>query len=196
MDRLTTTLRVRLTSVVLVIHAALVPLLYLGVVAIVEDGYAEQFVNPIRSYSRLVADELEAVDAADFDRRAAAMLDSVVLSGQVIVAEVIDGSVRMHGTLGSETRLPYRGDDFYFGDHGDQVYYVSHLVKRGSRSVILRLGFDEGPTLERIAHAKRRVPGRDARVYRCVHCHCDLGIFGNSAAHGTTPGSREAHRRR
>ena len=55
------------------------------------------------------------------------------------------------------TPTPYRGDDFYFGDHGDQVYYVSHPVKRGSAAVILRLGFDEGPTLERIAQAKRRV---------------------------------------
>ena len=52
MGRLTVSLRVRLTSIVLVIHAALVPLLYLGVSAIVEDGYAEQFVNPVRSYSR------------------------------------------------------------------------------------------------------------------------------------------------
>ena len=150
-------LRVRLTSIVLVIHAALVPLLYLGVSAIVEDGYAEQFVNPVRSYSRLVADELEAADARDFDQKVVALLDGVVLSNQVIFAEVVDGSTRMHGSISSTTPPPYRGDDFYFGDHGDQVYYVSHPVKRGTRSVILRLGFDEGPTLERIAQAKRRV---------------------------------------
>jgi len=60
MERLINTLRLRLMSVVLVIHAALVPLLYLGVTAIVTDGYAELFVNPARSYSQLVADELEA----------------------------------------------------------------------------------------------------------------------------------------
>ena len=159
MGRLTVSLRVRLTSVVLAIHAALVPLLYLGVSAIVEDGYAEQFVNPVRSYSRLVADELEAVDARDFNQKVIALLDGVVLSNQVVFAEVIDGPTRMHGSLSTATPAPYRGDDFYFGDHGDQVYYVSHPVKRGSRSVILRLGFDEGPTLERIAQAKRRVLG-------------------------------------
>lgn len=157
MDRLTISLRVRLTSVVLVIHAALVPLLYLGVSAIVEDGYAEQFVNPIRSYSRLVADELEAADPQDFDRRAVALLDSVALSGQVVFAEIVDGSTTLHSTLSAASPKPYRGDDFYFGDHGDQVYYISHPVKRGARPVILRLGFDESPTLERIAQAKRRV---------------------------------------
>lgn len=154
---MTVSLRVRLTSVVLAIHAALVPLLYLGVSAIVEDGYAEQFVNPVRSYSRLMADELEAVDARDFNQKVIALLDGVVLSNQVLFAEVIDGPTRMHGSLSPATPTPYRGDDFYFGDHGDQIYYVSHPVKRGSRSVILRLGFDEGPTLERIAQAKRRV---------------------------------------
>jgi signal transduction histidine kinase len=157
MGRLTVSLRVRLTSIVLVIHAALVPLLYLGVSAIVEDGYAEQFVNSVRSYSRLVADELEAVDPRDFDQRVVALLDGVVLSSQVVFAEVIDGSTRIHGSLSTVTPKPFRGDDFDFGDHGDQAYYVSHPVKRGTRSVVVRLGFDEGPTLERIAQAKRRV---------------------------------------
>jgi signal transduction histidine kinase len=158
MDRLMASLRVRLSGVVLVINAALVPLLYVGVAAIMEDGYAEQFVNPVRAYSRLVADELEAVGAQDFDRRSAELLDAVMLSGQVVSAEIIDGSAIVHSSLSSSVvPNPYRGDDFYFGDHGDQVYYISHPVKRAGRPVILRLGFDEGPTLERIAQAKRRV---------------------------------------
>jgi len=77
MERLINTLRLRLMSVVLVIHAALVPLLYLGVTAIVTDGYAELFVNPARSYSQLVADELEASGPDDFERRAVQVLDGV-----------------------------------------------------------------------------------------------------------------------
>ncbi|MDB6091080.1 MAG: histidine kinase [Gammaproteobacteria bacterium] len=157
MERLTNSLRVRLTSVVLVIHAALVPLLYLGVSAIVEDGYAELFVNPLRSNSRLIADELEAADAQEFPRYAGALLDSVVLSGQVVFAEITDGAQTLHSSLSSVSPGRARGDDFEFADHGDQVYYISHRVKRGTRWVVLRLGFDEGPTLERIAAAKRRV---------------------------------------
>jgi len=157
MERLINSLRFRLTSVVLVINAVLVPLLYLGVSAIVEDGYAELFVNPVRSYSQIVADELEATGAQDFDARATELLDSVSLTGQIVFAEIIDGPRRLHGSLSAVAPSPYRGDDFYFGDHGDQVYYISHTVKRGDRSVVLRLGFDESPTLERIAAAKRRV---------------------------------------
>jgi signal transduction histidine kinase len=157
MGRLIHSLWVRVTSVVLVIHAALLPLLYLGMSTIVEDGYAELFVNPVRAYSRLVADELEAVSEQDFPRRAATLLDGVVLSGQVVYAEIIDGSHTLRSPLSSVSENRYRGDDFYFGDHGDQVYYISHPVKRGGRSVTLRLGFDESPTLARIVAAKRRV---------------------------------------
>ena len=45
---------------------------------------ANVFVNSARAYSRMVADELEAVTDPNFPGRAAALLDGVVLSGQVI----------------------------------------------------------------------------------------------------------------
>ena len=54
MERIVSSLRVRLIGVVLVILAALVPPLYLGISAIVREGYAERFVNSLRVYSRLV----------------------------------------------------------------------------------------------------------------------------------------------
>jgi signal transduction histidine kinase len=157
MDRLINSLRARLIAVVLVIHAGLVPLLYLGVSAIVEDGYAESFVNSVRSFSRLTADELEAVDEREFAPRAVALLDGVMLSGQVVFAEVIDGQRRFRSSLQPESAPIQRPDDFDFGDHGDQIYYISHSVKRGLRHVLLRLGFDETPTLQRIAAAQRRI---------------------------------------
>jgi signal transduction histidine kinase len=157
MVRLTNSLRVRLTSVVLVIHVALVPLLYLGVSSIVRDGYADLFVNPVRSYSKLVADELEASEPNQFDSHVVELLDSVMLTGQVQFAEVVDGPRQIHGTLSSAAPQPSRSDDFYFGDHDDEIYYISHPIKRPDRTVVLRLGFDEGPTLERIRMAKLRI---------------------------------------
>jgi signal transduction histidine kinase len=157
MERLINSLGARLIAVVLVIHAALVPLLYLGVSAIVEEGYAESFVNYVRSFSRLTADELETVDEKHFEERATALLDGVVLTGQVVFTQVIDGSRRLHSSLVADTPAVQRPDDFDFGDHGDQVYYISHSVKRGTRHVLLRLGFDEAPTLQRVVSAKRRI---------------------------------------
>src|SRR5579862_9802977 len=77
MERLINTLRGRLLGVVLVINAALAPLLYLGISAIVQDGYADLFVNSVRSYSHQIADQLEELDARDFDARAADVLDEI-----------------------------------------------------------------------------------------------------------------------
>jgi signal transduction histidine kinase len=157
MDRLINSLRVRLIGVVLVIHAALVPLLYLGVSVIIQDGYAELFVNSVRSFSRLTADELEASGEREFEQRAGALLDGAMLSGQVVFTEITDGQRKLHSSLATDAAPVTRADDFDFGDHGDQVYYITHRVKRGDRSIMLRLGFDEGPTLERIVGAKHRV---------------------------------------
>jgi signal transduction histidine kinase len=92
-----------------------------------------------------------------FDQRAAELLDSVLLSGQVVFAEIIDGSRRLHSSLPSLVPPADRRDDFHFGDQGDEVYYISHTIKRPDRSVALRLGFDESPTLARIRSAKQRV---------------------------------------
>jgi signal transduction histidine kinase len=157
MERLVSSLSVRLISVVLVILAALVPPLYLGVSAIVREGYSERFVNSLRAYSRLIADELEAIDEPDFDRRAVAILDSAVLSGQVVFAEIRDGARTLHSSIATlSVNVPLR-DDFHFGDQHDQIYFITHTVNRRDHSVVLRLGFDEVPTLERIAAAERRV---------------------------------------
>jgi len=150
-------LRSRLLGVVLVINAALAPLLYLGVAAIVQDGYAELFVNSVRSYSRLVADQLETEIAPDFEARAADVLDEAVLSGQVVFAELTDGERKVRSSLAPVVTPIPRTDDFHFGDHGDKRYFISHTIKRGGRSMVLRLGFDEVPTVERIAVAKRHL---------------------------------------
>ena len=96
-------LRGRILSVLLVVLAALLPFLYLGISRIVQDGYAEGFVNSVRTYSGLVADELEASDGASFDARAEALLDGAVLSGQVVFAEVTDGTRTLRSRIARDS---------------------------------------------------------------------------------------------
>jgi len=157
MERLVNSLRVRMLGVVLVILTALVPLLYVGVLKIVRDGYTERFVNSVRTYSRLIADELESLDSADFERRAVATLDRAVLSGQIVYAEVRDGTHTLHSSIATmPLNVPAR-DDFHFGDQGDRAYFITHTLNRGDHSASLRLGFDETPTRERVAAAERQV---------------------------------------
>jgi signal transduction histidine kinase len=157
MERLVNSLRVRMLGVVLVILAALVPPLYLGVLTIVREGYSEHFVNSVLAYSSLVADELEALDASDFDHRAVATLDSAVLSGQVVYAQITDRSHTLHSSIPTPPINVPPLDDFHFGDQGDHAYFIRHTINRGDHSAVLRLGFDETPTLERVAAAERRV---------------------------------------
>jgi len=80
-----------------------------------------------------------------------------MLTGQVVFSEISDGPRKMHSSIPATASPGHRRDDFTFGDQGDRVYYISHSVKRGHRAVVLRLGFDESPTLESIAAAKERV---------------------------------------
>src|SRR5262249_40176843 len=81
----------------------------------------------------------------------------VELSGQVVFAEIDDGSSKIHSSIAPVDPSVPRADDFYFGENGDQVYYISHTVKRPDRSLVLRLGFDESPTSDSIAAAQRHV---------------------------------------
>jgi len=174
MERLVSSLSVRLISVVLVILAALVPPLYLGVSAIVRDGYAERFVNSLRAYSRLVADELEAIDGPDFERRALAVLDSAVLSGQVVFAEVRDDTHTLRSTIATPVYAPPR-DDFHFGDQGDQIYFITHTVNR---------------RLRRGAHTRAHRGGTAARADRHGGLRRELdrrggvALLGDRTAHG------------
>lgn len=157
MERVINSLRGRILSVLLIVLAALLPFLYLEISRIVEDGYAEGFVNSVRAYSRMVADQLEGSAGVDFDARAETLLDAAVLSGQVVFAEVTDGPRTLRSKISPGLGPVPRGDDFFFGEHGDQAYYITHTVKSGDRTLRVRMGFDEKPTHERIKSAKLHV---------------------------------------
>lgn len=157
MAGLTRRLWVRLASVVLGINLVLLPLLYLGVSAIVREGYAELFVSRARTYSRLLADELELLGDADFERHAADLLDALALSGQVQSAELVDGSRLIRHSGVTQDPRPARTEDFSFGGQRDQTYFISQAVNRSGRALKLHIGFDEGPTLDRIGRASERL---------------------------------------
>ena len=49
------------------------------------------FVNPVRSYSRLVADKLEAVDGPGFRCAAGDVLEAYCSAGRSSIADLSDG---------------------------------------------------------------------------------------------------------
>lgn len=157
MDRLTNRLWVRVASNVLVIHAVLLPVLYFGLTFIVERSHADNFVGQVRTYGRLLADELELGDALDRPDRAVNLLDSIILSGQGVYAELVEKDTSIRSTLIDPGFGGFPGDDFEFDEHNDHIYFLSVPVAHGDHSTVLRLGFDETPTLEQIQAARNRI---------------------------------------
>jgi signal transduction histidine kinase len=147
----------RLTSVVLVIHAVLLPALFFGLLFIVTQSLTDTFVDEVRSYGHLLADELEAGDALGSARRTETLLDSIILSGRVVYAEVVQEGKTLRSSLIPPELSVFPGDDFKFDDHDDHTYFLSVPINRAGRAVVLRLGFDETPTLEQIDLARSRI---------------------------------------
>jgi signal transduction histidine kinase len=143
--------------VVLIIHAVLLPLLFFGLLIIVERSHADIFVNQVRTYGRLLADELELGDVLSSPDRTLELLDSIILSGQGVYAEVAVGERSLRSNLVAPAIDRFPGDDFEFGEHSDHTYFLSVPVTRAGQRVDLRLGFDETATWEQIQLARNQI---------------------------------------
>ncbi|RMD80178.1 MAG: GGDEF domain-containing protein [Gammaproteobacteria bacterium] len=139
----------------LAVHAALLPLLFGGVIYIVQRGYEAQFVDHVRSQAYTLSLAL----ASSLGRpEAQTLLEELSLSGRVLYAELVDrrnGRV-VAATPGPPAPHPFR-EDFFFGQGGDQAYHIAlPLPSRDGRMLELHLGFDEAPTRAQIGLAYRR----------------------------------------
>jgi len=147
----------RLTFVVLVIQAALLPLLFYRLLIIVEKSHADAFVDQVRTYGRILADQLEIGDVLSSPSRTSALLDSVILSGRGAYAEIVENGKALRSSLMARDATPYHGDDFRFHSGGDHIYFISVVITKSSGNVVLRLGFDETETLEYINRARLQI---------------------------------------
>jgi signal transduction histidine kinase len=157
MARVIDRLWLRLTFVVLVIQAALLPLLFYRLLIIVEKSHADAFVDQVRSYGRILADEMEIGDGLSTPSRTLTLLDSVILSGRGAYAEIVENGKALRSSLIEPNAGPYHGDDFKFHSGGDNIYFISVPITKGGRDVVLRLGFDETETLEYINRARTQI---------------------------------------
>ena len=152
------TLTARIILIGLAIHAVLLPVLFYGLLYIVEQSHEERFINDVRKYSRFLADVFELDGAAVNKIRAVHLLDSAVLGSGGVYAELIEGDARIQsGSLPADQAVLYK-EDFSFGQHGDNIYFLSiQLGQLPGRQVVLRMGFDEQPTIEQIKLARQRL---------------------------------------
>src|SRR5260221_2601222 len=114
MARVIDRLWLRLTLVVLVIQAALLPLLFYRLLIIVEKSHADAFIDAARSNARVLADQLEIGDVLSTPSRTVVLLDSVILSGRGTYAQIVENGSGLRSSLMAPDTRPFPGDDFYF----------------------------------------------------------------------------------
>lgn len=130
----------RMLSGMLVIHTILVPLVFVGVLMLLQQDYQSQFVNNARSQSYLLA---TLISDNPKPSRIRAIINDQLLAGQVALAEfknVDDATVdNFH-------------EDFFFGQGGDKIYHIVIPVFDSNDHLLgkLRVGFDETPVDEHI----------------------------------------------
>ena len=151
------TLTARIILIGLAIHAVLLPLLFYGLLYIVEQSHEERFINDVRKYSRFIADVFELDGVKINETRTVHLLDSAFLGSGGVFAELIEGDVRLHSSLLQSDSVEQYQEDFAFGQHNDHIYFLSIPLDFSQRQVILRMGFDELPTIEQIKLARHRL---------------------------------------
>ena len=150
------TLSARMVLVLLLIHAVLLPALFYGVLAVVDMSQKEAFVDDTRIYARVFADSLER-DVPKTEAEIVRHLDSAILGGRGVFAALLADERLLTSSLMDPGDAELFREDFMFGEHGDDVYYLSIPVDLRNWTAILRLGFDETPTLDHIGNIGRTV---------------------------------------
>ncbi len=144
-------------AVVVLVHAVLLPVLYVRLADVVRSSHERLFIDHARTFARMLADHLEREGASDAPQRIRDLLDIAIINGDGVYAEYTDD----RGTLRS--RLSRAGldvpprQDFSFHPDGDHVYFMKLPIRSGGRIAELRVGFDEMPAEAGIARALRQM---------------------------------------
>ena len=139
----------RWLGAMLLVHLVLIPVLFGGVLLIARRAYEDQFVD----YAR--ADAYSFVRLAGADARPArlrALAQDALDSGRVVYVAIElprrPTVVRHRGRATDPA-----GEDFFFGQRGDDTYYIKLPFVTGQRQApgLITLGYDETGTREAMA---------------------------------------------
>ena len=151
------TISSRMVLAVLVIHTVMLPVLSYALIKLVRNVQEEVFIDHVRIYSRVFADLLQANDRLASETEILASLDSSILGGRCVHAALNKGDGRLLSSLMEVSDGDKFAEDFEFGEHEDNVYYLSVPLRFGDEVAVLELGFDEVPTLLEIESARETI---------------------------------------
>jgi signal transduction histidine kinase len=138
----------------LVIHAVLLPAVYFGALTIVKNGQEEAFVDHTRILARIIADNFEADEMLGPEASVTTHLDSMVLGGRGSYAVLETDEKTYASSLMSQDDVELFKEDFHFGENDDDIYYLSLPLMIEQPGAVLKLGFDERPTLNQIENVR------------------------------------------
>lgn len=147
----------RMVIGVLLVHAVLLPILFYGLMHVIRSDHEDVFIDHIRAYARAFADVLEEDVGTASDSELYAHLDSMLLGGRCVFAGVQIGERLLLSTLLTEEEQQSFREDFAFGENGDNAYFLSVPLQMNDDVAMLKLGFDEEPTLMQIDSARRAI---------------------------------------
>jgi len=151
------TLSGRLILTLLVIHAVSLPALYVALAGIFERATTDAFIDSVRNHGRTLADGFEAYPGLGPEAGVIAHLDSVILGGGIVYAVLEIREEEHKSSLMTEQDIAAFEEDFTFGEHDDNVYYLSAPLTAADPPAILKLGFDESPVRDNIAAVRRTI---------------------------------------
>ncbi|HHJ14104.1 MAG TPA: sensor domain-containing diguanylate cyclase [Gammaproteobacteria bacterium] len=132
----------------------LVPLLFGGVLYLVERNYETQFIDHVRNDAYQLASTSQTGEGFV---RLEDELEEAMISGRIAFSRILDDQGYVIAG-GRRVRLaPAFEEDFFFGQHDDKLYHIVVPLFDATRKRIgeLQLGYDETPTREQTAQAYR-----------------------------------------
>jgi signal transduction histidine kinase len=144
----------RIVGLVLLAHAFLLPLLYLGLDRNVWRTHSELFESVAQAYEARLLDELASGAVPLTDTELRAYLVRLRASGFVTYAEVDWRDRVLRVPLEAPAALPAEGAADVFGSGGDRTYYISARWRSGAETGLLRVGFDESRIHAQIHEAR------------------------------------------
>jgi signal transduction histidine kinase len=154
MARLNLSLERRAVLVVAVIHVLALPIVTAVLLLVAQETLTSSFVQRVRTLARGVADGIELPSVLENVQQTRNLLDSVILTGEGVYAELLDNGRRTVSVL-NRANVAYAGhQDLEFFESSNATYFIVLPLDEPGHTAEVRLGFDKRPTLDNIARIR------------------------------------------
>lgn len=143
----------RLVLMLFLIQAVLMPFLIGAIHSTVARTMTDQFLDDVRSYAQVYAERLAELSPGDHHAGIRGVLDTAMLGGGSSYAALLYGDeMILSSLLRTEDAAAFQ-EDFEFGEHDDNTYFLSVPIVTLNEMAVLRLGFDESGVRDNLVTA-------------------------------------------